>query len=69
MKKIVSIAILLLVCSSILCGTVAAQLSPGPSEEAGDCIPDGNPEIRPDNPGVGPAPGSGDGNPEGPEWE
>ena len=65
LKKIVGIAILLLVCGSILCGTVAAELSPGPPEEAGDCIPDGNPEIRPENPGVGPAPNSGDCKPDG----
>jgi len=69
MKKIVSLAILFLVCSSIFCGIVVAKVSPGPSEEAGDGIPEGNPEIRPENPGVGPAPGSGDGIPDGPEWD
>lgn len=70
MKKIVSIAILLLVCSSILCGTVAAaegpiSPGPGPEESYGDGISDGNPEIQPETTGVGPAPNSGDGDPDG----
>ena len=65
MKKIVSIAILLLVFASMLCGTVAADNSVGPAPDSGDGVPDGNQFIRPDNPGVGPAPNSGDGFPDG----
>ena len=65
MKKIVTTAILLLVCGSILCGIVAAEISPGPAPDSGDGIPSGNQFIRPDNPGVGPAPNSGDGIPDG----
>jgi hypothetical protein len=71
MKKIVGIAILLLVCGSILCGTVAAAEEPvsaGPPDVAGDGIPDGNQFIQPDAPGPGPAPSAGDGESEGPEW-
>ena len=66
MKKIVGIAILLLVFSSILCGTVAAAeepVSPGPGPEVtGDVIPDGSQY------GPGPAPNSHDGIPDGPGW-
>ena len=68
MKKIVCMAILLLVCASIFCGTVAAAeepLSPGPAPDSGDGVPSGNQYIRPDNPGDGPAPNSGDGDPDG----
>ena len=65
MNKIVGIAILLLVFSSILCGTVAAEISLGPAPNSGDGIPSGNQFIRPDNPGFGPAPNSGDGIPDG----
>ena len=72
MKKIVSIAILLLVCGSILCGTVAAAEEPfGPAPNSGDGIPDGNgfddDWQNADSPGdaVGPAPNSGDGIPDG----
>ena len=64
MKKIVGIAILLLVCGSILCGTVAAAeepVSPGPGGD-GEGIPDGSQW------GPGPAPSAGDGEQEGPEW-
>ena len=78
MKKIFSIAILLLVCGSILCGTVAAQISFGPPEETyGDGVPDGSYFHDPDfddewpnaaSPGIGPAPNSGDGVSDGPGW-
>ena len=64
MKKIVSIAILLLVVASMLCGIVAAAEEPvsaGPPDNAGDSIPDGNQYIQPDTTGIGPAPSSGDG--------
>ena len=66
MKKIVGIAILLLVCGSILCGTVAAAeepVSPGPNPESGEGDPD------PIYWGPGPAPNSGDGIPDGPGWD
>jgi len=63
------IAILLLVCSSILCGTVAAEISPGPAPNSGDGVSDqsGLPHIcpNPSSPGDGPAPNSGDGEPDG----
>ena len=65
MKKIVSSAILLLVVASMLCGIVAAEISPGPAPDSGDGIPSGNQYIQPDSPGVGPAPNSGDGVPDG----
>ena len=71
MKKILSIAILLLVCGSILCGTVAAEISPGPAPNFGDGDPDGSgfpiPQECPNeaSPGDGPAPNSGDGDPDG----
>ncbi len=65
MKKIVGLAMLLLVFTSVFSGIVAAENSYGPAPGSGDCIPDGNPFIRPDNPGVGPAPNSGDGFPDG----
>ena len=66
MKKIVGIAILLLVFGSILCGTVAAAEEPvsqGPSEVAGDGVPDAC------GYGPGPAPNSHDGIPDGPGWD
>ena len=72
MKKIVGVVILLLVCGSILCGTVAAAEEPfGPAPNSGDGISDGNgfddPWQNADSPGdaVGPAPNSGDGIPDG----
>ena len=65
MKKIVGLAMLILVFSSVFIGVAAAELSPGPAPGYGDGIPHGNPEIRPDNPGAGPAPNSGDGDPDG----
>jgi hypothetical protein len=70
MKKIVGIAIVLLVCASIVCGVVAAENSVGPAPNSGDCIPDGSgfdqPNWQnPDNPGKGPAPNAGDGIPDG----
>ena len=65
MPKILSVAILLLIFGTILCGTVAAEVSPGPAPNSGDGIPSGNQFIQPDNPGVGPAPNAGDGIPDG----
>jgi hypothetical protein len=65
MNKIVGIAILLLVFGSMFCGTVAAQISPGPAPNSGDGIPSGNQYIQPESPGDGPAPNSGDGIPDG----
>ena len=69
MKKILGIAIVLLVCASIACGIVAAE-SVGPAPNSGDCIPDGSGFEQPnwqneDNPGMGPAPNAGDGIPDG----
>ena len=75
MKKIVSIAILLVLVTSILCGIVAATQEPfGPAPGSGDGIAEGpefgddwaNDEAPGDAPG--PAPGSGDGISDGPEW-
>ena len=69
MKKIVGIAILLLVFGSMLCGTVAAEISPGPAPNSGDGVSDGSglPHNCPNasSPGDGPAPNSGDGIPDG----
>lgn len=65
MKKIVGLAMLLLVFTSMFSGAVAADSSYGPAPSSGDGIPDGNPFIRPENPGDGPAPNSGDGIPDG----
>ena len=64
MKTIVGIAILLLVCGSILCGTVAAAEEPvsaGPAPNSNDGIPGIDQDLKPDIPGIGPAPNSGDG--------
>ena len=65
MKKIVSSAILLLVVASMLCGIVAAEISPGPAPNYGDGVSDGSgfPQECPNasSPGDGPAPNSGDG--------
>jgi len=66
MRKIVSVAILLLVFASMLCGMVTAAeepISKGPSEVAGDGSPDDSNGYGP-----GPAPYSGDGTPDGPGW-
>lgn len=49
----------------MVCGIVAAELSPGPAPYSGDGIPDGNQFIRPAFSGFGPAPNSGDGIPDG----
>jgi hypothetical protein len=65
MNKIVTLGILFLVIVSMFCGTVAAAEEPvsqGPSEVAGDGIPDGSQY------GPGPAPNSHDGIPDGPGW-
>lgn len=64
LKKIMGIAILLLVCGSILCGTVAAAEEPvsaGPAPYSGDGTPGIDQDLKPDIPGIGPAPNSGDG--------
>jgi hypothetical protein len=61
MKKIVGIAMLLLVFASVFSGVAAADNSYGPAPLSGDGVQDGNQFIRPDNPGQGPAPNSGDG--------
>jgi hypothetical protein len=65
MKKIVGMALLLLVFAGVFSGVVAADYSYGPAPLSGDGDPDGNQFIRPDNPGDGPAPNSGDGDPDG----
>ena len=65
MKKIVGIAMLLLVFASVFSGVVAAEDGYGPAPLSGDGVPDGNQFIRPDNPGDGPAPNSGDGESDG----
>jgi len=68
LKKIVGIAILLLVFGSIFCGTVAAENSPGPAPNSGDGVSDGSGFVEDhwQNEGSpGPAPNSGDGIPDG----
>jgi len=65
LKKIVSVALMCLIITSMVYVAVYADNSPGPAPDSGDGIPSGNPFIRPDNPGVGPAPNSGDGIPDG----
>ena len=70
MRKIVGIAVLLLVLTSMACGLAAAANSVGPAPNSGDCIPDGSGFDHPnwqndDSPGRGPAPNSGDGVPNG----
>jgi hypothetical protein len=70
MKKSVGIAIVVLVCASIVCGIAAAEISVGPAPNSGDCIPDGSGFEQPnwqneDNSGMGPAPNAGDGIPDG----
>lgn len=66
MKKLVGVAILLLVLASIVCGLAAAEESVGPAPNSGDGVSDASGFDQPnwqneDNPGVGPAPNSGDG--------
>jgi len=48
---------------------VIADNSIGPRDDAGDCIPNGEP-YGPNGSenGPGPAPGAGDGSPDGPLW-
>ncbi len=68
MKKIVGIIILVLVCSSILFGTVAASNTVGPAPNSGDCNPDGSgfeSDHWQNEDSPGPAPNSGDGIPDG----
>jgi len=65
------IVILLLVCGSILCGTVAAveePVSAGPAPGYQDGDPGIFQDEKPDIPGIGPAPNSGDGESDGPGW-
>ena len=66
-KKIrkIGAVLLFLVLATMVCGIVAAEVSPGPAPYSGDGIPDGNQFIRPDFSGHGPAPNSGDGIPDG----
>jgi len=49
----------------MVCVAVYADVSPGPSPESGDGVPEGNPGVRTDAPGLGGAPNSGDGIPDG----
>ena len=65
MKKIVSVALMCLIITSMVCVAVYADVSPGPSPESGDGVPEGNPGVRTDAPGLGGAPNSGDGIPDG----
>jgi hypothetical protein len=69
-KKQIGIAILLLVFTAIICGTVAATTSIGPAPESHDGDPEGSGFVDPNwengvPPGPGPAPNSGDGIPDG----
>ena len=65
MNKKVGVSLVLLVFAIMICGIVAAEVSPGPAPNSGDGVPSGNQFIQPDNSGVGPAPNSGDGIPDG----
>jgi len=66
LKKIVSVALMCLIITSVVCVAVYADNSPGPAPNSGDGIPSGNQYIQPDNPdSPGPAPNSGDGIPDG----
>ena len=73
MKKIVGIAVLLMVFATMFVGIAVAETSFGPAPNSGDCDPDGSGFDRTEpcaNDGsfgdaVGPAPNSGDGIPDG----
>ena len=68
MRKIVSVAILLLVFASMLCGTVAAANTVGPAPYAGDGVSDGSwfeADHWQNGDSPGPAPNSGDCVPDG----
>ena len=68
MRKIVSVAILLLVFASILCGTVVAANTVGPAPNAGDGVDDGSgwdADHWQNGDSPGPARNSGDGIPDG----
>ncbi len=65
MKKIASIAIILIVVASLFCTVAAAANTTGPAPNAGDGTADGSGITRPTTPGMGPAPNSGDGTPDG----
>ena len=71
MKKMISIAIIVLVFATMFCGIVAAAnsfgpLLDGPAPNSGDGVSDGSGLDNPVNPGMGPAPNSGDGVSDGP---
>ena len=68
LKKIVSVALMCLILTSVVCVAVYADNSPGPAPNSGDGESDGSGFDQRDNPGRGPAPGSGDGISDGPEW-
>jgi len=66
MKKLVGVAILLLVLASVVCGLATAEDSVGPAPNSGDGVSDGSGFDQPNwqnegTPGMGPAPNSGDG--------
>jgi len=65
LKKIVSVALMCLIITSMVCVVVYADISPGPAPLSGDGIPSFNQYIQPETPGVGPAPNSGNGIPDG----
>jgi hypothetical protein len=65
-KKIVGIAVLVLVFASIFCGTVAAVNVFGPAPNSGDGVSDGSGMDAPFGQNADPgAPNSGDGIPDG----
>ena len=68
MKKIVIVGIMLLIITSVFCGTVLASNTIGPAPNSGDGVSDGSgfPESHWQNSdSPGPAPNSGDGIPDG----
>ena len=66
MKKIVSVALMCLIITSMVCVAAYANNGPGPAPLSGDGVQDGNQYIQPDNPdSPGPAPNSGDGTSDG----
>ena len=66
MKKIVGIAVLLLVFASMFCGTVVAANSVGSGPNSGDGVSDGSGLDAPFGQNADPgAPNSGDGIPDG----
>jgi hypothetical protein len=68
MRKIIGIAVLLLVFTSMFCATVAASNSPGPAPNSGDGVSDGSgfgEDHWQNEDSPGPAPNAGDGVPDG----